>query len=94
MLKRANKLGIELQGTGQVRVRRPMNITCKVLSLRWQKDCSGDMWWFMNAANNREYSQIAKVLGWSRDAVAIYAAAAKKRGLIEVERSSGAITNR
>jgi len=93
---RANKAGVEYCGTGKLRQRNPMKITCKLTQAgeTYRVKASKDFARFLNVvatSPNSEYNNIAESLGWSRDYVAVYAARAKSKGLIETTKQSGAI---
>ena len=98
-IKRANKLGINSIGKQGIRQRNPMRINClptaAFASARYM--ATKDYRRFLDVIAMRpgaEYSEIASRLNWSRDAVATYAARAKRLGVITTERNSGAIYGR
>ena len=98
-IKRANKLGINSIGKKGIRQRNPMRINClptaAFASARYM--ATKDYRRFLDVIAMRpgaEYSEIGQVLRWSRDAVASYAARAKRLGVITMERHSGAIYGR
>ena len=98
-IKRANKLGINSIGKKGIRQRNPMKINCLPTaafnSARYM--ATKDYRRFLDVIAMRpgaEYSEIGKVLQWSRDTVASYAARAKRLGVITMERHSGAIYGR
>lgn len=98
-VKRANKIGINSIGKKGIRQRNPMKINCLPTaafnSARYM--ATKDYRRFLDAIAMRpgaEYSEIASRLNWSRDAVATYAARAKRLGVITMERHSGAIYGR
>ena len=99
-IKRANKLGINSIGKKGIRQRNPMRINCTITEAgkAWLAQ-RGNLPDNLSAAalrqcHGKEYSEIAKTLGWSRDLVAIKLAPMRTMGLVTVEKRSGAIYGR
>lgn len=98
-IKRANKLGVNSVGKKGIRQRNPMKINClptaAFQSARYM--ATKDYRKFLDVIAMRpgaEYGEIGQTLQWSRDAVASYAARARRLGVITMERHSGAIYGR
>lgn len=104
MPKRANKSNFEYVGTSSIRKRKPMLIhIVPKYDVGLTGYHSGDMLKFLELVYKQakaseqgkiEYSEVGKALGWSRNIVSVYAAAARDKGFIEIERQSNKVHNR
>lgn len=100
---RANKLGVEYQGTGKIRQRKPMKIYVKPVTGRGMSErMHGDFALFLTSVyqachNNKtgmiEYStlQAESLPSWSRNMISVYANRARSLGFVETIRESNKV---